>query len=378
MTIFDRYLLFTFLKTFAISLISFIALAVVIHLFTNLDEVVAAAEKSGGMPQFIVKFYGPRALDIFDHTAAILILISAVFTFSMIQRRHELTAVQAAGVSKSRIARPILLAAIVLIGITILNRESWIPEVRAQLVREPGNWNDSGKVEMQFYKDPATGLLIRGNELLIDEKRIKEADIQIPGYLSPGTPRIRSQQATIVDATHRHPDGIMMHGVTIPEDLSQVASVVHDDRIVVFSPGDQSWLKPDQVFVAIDLDVEKIAYGKQLEQYSTLPEMMDSMRKPRMWYGHGQQVKLHSRILKPIIDLTLLLLGLPLVIARIDRNIFAATGLCLLVVLAVQGTTIGCSSLGAYSLIRPAALAAWLPVIVFTPLAVVAMRRMKT
>ncbi|MEM7453155.1 MAG: LptF/LptG family permease [Planctomycetota bacterium] len=378
MTIIDRYLLFTFLKNFVICLTSFTALYVVIHLFTNLDEVTAAAELSGGMPQFIWEFYGPRALDIFDRTAGILLLFSAVFSFSMMQRRRELTAIQAAGIPRMRLARPIIVASLVLIGLSIVNREYWIPQVREQLVKTPRNWHDTGKIDMHFFKDQKTGMLIRGKELEIDQRRINEADIQLPGYLSSSLPQLQAHYGIISEADHRHPAGIYLHSVKWPEDISQMTSIQDDDETVVYLPGDNGWLAPRQAFIAVDMNLNDVAYGKQLSQYWTLNEMMASLRKPKMWFSHGERVNIHSRILKPMIDLTLLLLGLPLVVSKVDRNIFMAAGMCILIVIVVQGATVGFVSLGAYSLIKPAALAAWLPLIVFGPMAIVAMRRLKS
>ena len=121
-----------------------------------------------------------------------------------------------------------------------------------------------------------------------------------------------------------------------------------------------------------------MAYGTQLANFQTTAEMIADLRTPRKWFGHGKQIGVHSRLIRPVLDLTLLMLGLPLVIGGIQRNVFVSDGICFWIVAAVQLTTIGCHMLGTSSLIRPAALAAWLPVAVFLPFAVIAMRRLKT
>ena len=168
-----------------------------------------------------------------------------------------------------------------------------------------------------------------------------------------------------------------MHQVTEPKDLSELTSMSVDDRMVVYAPSDHKWLRPRQTFIAVELDAHEIAFGKQLAQYSTLKEMMATLRKPRLWFGHGQQIEVHSRILHPLLDLTLLLLGLPLVISRPDRNIFMAAGSAVLVIVAFSLVVMVSKGLGSYSLLRPASLAAWLPLIVFVPLAALSMRKLR-
>jgi len=57
------------------------------------------------------------------------------------------------------------------------------------------------------------------------------------------------------------------------------------------------------------------------------------------------------------------------VVSRGNRNIFLAIGLCVALVAVFMLVMLACQYLGASSLIRPA-LAAWLPLIIFMPLAI--------
>ena len=379
MTIVDRYLLMLFFKIFLICFVSFTGLFVVIHLFTNLDELAEAGEQNRGLLNMVVEFYGPRALDIFCRTAGILVLISAIFSLSMMQRRREMTAIEAAGIPKLRLVRPVFVAALIVLSVAVVCREWWIPQVKDRLVRTAENWQNTGSVPMNFQKDAATGILIRGDQLVIDKEMIGNPDVQIPVYLDENLANIRAEWGVISPATRRRPAGLLLQNVSSPENMLEVASVRDiDGNVLVFSPRDFPWLKPTQCYVACDLDVQEMAFGKQLSAYATVKELMAALRKPRLWFGHRQQVQVHARILQPLLDMTIVLLGLPLVISKSDRNIFTAAGLCLLVVIAVQLTVLGCHSLGTYSLIRPAVLAAWLPVIVFLPLAVLSMRRLRS
>jgi lipopolysaccharide export system permease protein len=82
----------------------------------------------------------------------------------------------------------------------------------------------------------------------------------------------------------------------------------------------------------------------------------------------------HARFIRPLLDMSLLLIGLPLVIQRKEKNVFVASGLCFGLVAVFVLFVLACHALGQYSILQPAALAAWLPAIVFFPMAIVSTR----
>ena len=378
MTIVDRYLFFLFLKTFLICFLSFAGLYIVIHLFSNLDDMVMIASRDG-WPTLLYEFYFPRIADMFDKTAGIITLVAAIFSVSLLQRRREMTAIEAAGITKARILRPVFLTALVIIGLTIANRELLIPQFKDRLVRTPRTWNNEGQMEFSVQEDTRTGIVLRGEQLFLGERRIAEAEVQIPANLNSDLSRIHASWAIVEPAAESHPAGLWMYSISFPAELNEWPSLKNQEgETIVFLPSDQPWLEKGQCFVRADFEVDQIAYGNKLASYLTTQDMMAELRKPRKWFGHGQQINLHSRLLKPVMDLTLLMLGLPLVIGGIERNVFMSAGIVFWIVLAVQATTLVCQTLGASSLIQPAALSAWIPVALFLPLAVVAMRRLKS
>ncbi len=374
MTIVDRYLLLLFLKIFLVCFFSFTGLFIVIHVFSNLDELAALSQDSGWLP-LMWEFYGPRAAEVFDKTAAVWMLVAAVFAVSLMQRRREMTAIEAAGITKSRILRSIFFSAIVIVGLTIAAREFIIPRVKDQLVRTPQNWSDQGNISMGVYHDRNTGMKIRGTSLSLLERKITDPDVQLTLEISEAIPRVTALWATVESADSTHPNGLLFQSVVDPDNLESQNSLSLDERIVIYFPGDQDWLESNQCFVVCEFDPEEAAYGNRLAAYHSLPEMLQELRKPRLWFGNGQQIKVHSRILQPVLDLTLLLLGLPLIITRAEKNVFVSAGLCFLIVGGLQLTTIVAHSLGTYNIIQPAALAAWLPVILFVPFAIVSLHR---
>ena len=379
MTILDRYLLFTFLRIFVVCFLSFAGLYVVIHLFSNLDE-LAALSKESSWSELLWAFYWPRMAELFDKTAPIMALVAGIFAVHLMQRNSELTAIEAGGITKRRALRSVLLAGVTIIGLTVINREYVLHTFKDRLVRTPQNWHDRGKVKMSVYEDLQTGLKLRGNEFQIGEKTITAAEIQIPGSISRDLFSIRSQWATIVEANHFRPAGLFMRNVSQPASIDDQESIVFDGQPLICTARDYpSWVQPNQCFVAIALDVDEIAYGKKLAQYRTTPEMVAALKKPRTWFRNGasDEIAVHVRILKPVLDLTLFLIGLPMIAGGSgERNIFVSSGLGFLVVGVVFLVGMGCQILGGAHLIEPAALAAWLPLIIFVPVAVLAMRKL--
>ncbi len=377
MTILDRYLLFLFLKIFAVCFTSFVGLFLVVHLFSNLDELAALAEPCGGWPTLLAEFYFPRVAELFDKMAAVLVLISAIFAVNMMQKRRELLAIEAGGITPLRAIRPIIVAALCIIGLTVANREMVIPALKDRLVRTPQNWLDQGTADMLVQQDSETGIRFRGKEIVLADKQIIEPKVQLPASLSSRNNRLTAVSASFESADQTHPAGIRLHQVTEPATLAGFRSIVVEQSPVVYAPSDVSWLKDDEVFVVSDVSLEEAAFGNRLAQYRTTPEMMVAVRKPRTWFGNNQRVGLHVRVLQPILDLTLLLLGLPLAMSNSDRNIFVAAGISFAVVGAVSIVTLASQSLGTYNLIQPAALSAWIPLLVFVPLAALSMGRLK-
>ena len=374
MKIIDRYLTFAFLKIFLICFVSLSGLFIVIDVFTNLNAVMSIAEARGGMLNAIVEFYGPRTLDFFDRMTGALVLIAGIFSIALMQRRRELTAIEAAGIGKFRVVRPVLLLSFVVIALSVANREFLLPKYKTQLSRDAKNFLETDSVQMNIIKDHETGVLIRGDELEPIHSRITDAVIQLPIYLSDTISRMNAQYGYLKPAERGRPAGIMMDNVTKPENLMEMSSLKNGEEIIVYSPKDFDWLKPNQCFIASSVTPEQMAFGQSETGYESLEEMIASVQQPSQWYSRNKRVAIHSRILRPVLDMTLLLLGLPLIISQTNKNLFAAAGICVGVIAAMQLTILGCQSLGSLSIIKSAALSAWLPAIVFLPLATLSMR----
>ena len=135
-------------------------------------------------------------------------------------------------------------------------------------------------------------------------------------------------------------------------------------------PSDHPWLQPNQCFLVTGLTFEQLTASSQWRDYASTYDLISTLSNRSLDVGADVRVEIHSRIVQPFLDITLLFLGLPIVLRKENRNIFVAIGYCLLVVIGFYAVTLACKAMGSsYYGIRSPALAAFIPLIIFVPIA---------
>lgn len=371
MKIIDRYLLWQFVQVFVICFLSLTGLYVVFDAFSHLDEFLAYGEKSGNLPGMMAQYYAVRSVAFFDRTSGILALIAAMFTVTWIQRHNELTALMAAGVSRGRVVRPVLVAAVAVSLIAAVSREFALPRLRGSLARDAKDLAGTTGRELRPKYDNDTEVLIRGRESFIDERRIRKPSFLMPPLLDQYGAEYSADDAIYCppDAANNRPGGYLFKKVERPPGLAKSPSLKLGDKPIVITPLDApGWLEPDQVFIASAVDFEQLTAGPGFRQYSSTLELIRGLRNRSLDFGADVRVAIHARMIQPLLDAVLLLLGLPLVLRNDNRNIFAAIGMCMVAVGAFMLVGIGSQYLGTITLLD-ATMAAWLPLLIFAPLA---------
>jgi lipopolysaccharide export system permease protein len=160
----------------------------------------------------------------------------------------------------------------------------------------------------------------------------------------------------------------LLEGVKQPANLAQLGSRSLASQPVLFSPSDTPWLKPNQCFVASIVTFEQLSIGGAWRHNLSTYELVTGLRGQMIEPGADVRMTLHSRFVRPLLDMSLVLLGIPLVLSRGSRNIFIAAVLGLGLVAAVSVVNVACDALGRNYLLS-ATVAAWLPALVFAPLA---------
>jgi lipopolysaccharide export system permease protein len=135
------------------------------------------------------------------------------------------------------------------------------------------------------------------------------------------------------------------------------------------SPFDTPWLKENECFVVTEISFEQLAAGPQWRQLASTSELLAGLRNPSLDYGPDVRVTIHSRMVQPLLDMTLFFLGIPLVLTRENRNLFVATGWCLLLVVGFFAIVLACQSLGSFGYLLGPSMAAWLPFLLLAPCA---------
>lgn len=373
MTTFDRYVFGLFMKVLLVCFLSMAGLYVVIDTFNNMDEFLALGKKLGGFGRVLADYYGARMPWFFDRASALLALVAAMCAVTWLQRTNELTAVMAAGIPKMRVVRPLLVAAVLISIAAAANREMVLPSVRERLARNAQDWTGETGKQVQPVTDNRTDILIGGGAVFVAEHRIEQPTFQLYRTYGEFGRQLHGKNAWHKRADANHPAGYLLDEVAEPTKPLELSSATDGDRPVILTPRDYpNWLKPTQLFVVSDVGFEQISNGASWRRYASTSELIAELRNPSLDFGLDSKVLVHSRVVQPFLDLALFFLGLPLVLNRESRNIFVAVGWCFLLVLGFFLVVTLCQTLGSIGYLDSPSFAAWLPLIIFAPLATAA------
>jgi lipopolysaccharide export system permease protein len=370
MGIIDRYLLRQFFKTFFICFLSLMGMYVVFDYFTNMGEFMRCGGKVGGMFQLLGRHYSYQTFAFFDRINSLLMLISAMFTVAWLQRHNEMTALMAAGVSRIRIVMPLIVAALIVSVLATANRELLIPRFREELSRRPQDLIGDQAQSLVPRYDNQTDILISGKCTFAENKRIELPDFRMPPPLKQYGKQVLADNAYYQAPQGDRPGGYLFENVREPKHLDTRSSLLWAGRRVLITPHDQpEWLQPNQCYIASNLDFEQLTGGIGFRNFSSTAQLIAGLNNSSVGFGADVRVAIHARIVQPLIDVTLLFLGLPLVVRRESHNVFLAIGMCMGITTVFLLAMISFQQLGSSSLIPPA-LAAWAPLMIFVPAAV--------
>jgi len=370
MLIIDRYILRHFLQTLVICFLSLTGLFVVIDAFSHLDDFLAYAEQQGNILVIMGRYYTYHSLAFFDRTAPILALTAAMFTVTALQRHNELVALLAAGVRTARVVRPIVLATIAVAVVSAGFRELVLPRIRTDLSRRIDDLAHGSGLNLTPRYDQQTDIQLGGDKSFAGDQRISRPVFVLPEGLDGYGKQLVAENAYYRPPEGTRPGGYLLTGVEQPSELAKRESLPLGDRQVLFTPLKNPWLEADQCFVASEITFDQLEDSAAWRQYASTWELARGLRNPSLDYGADVRVTMHGRLVQPLLDVTLLFLGLPLVLSRTSTNVFLAIGRCFGIVVAYMLVVIGCQALGGSYMVNPA-LSAWLPLMVFVPLAVI-------
>ncbi len=101
--------------------------------------------------------------------------------------------------------------------------------------------------------------------------------------------------------------------------------------------------------------------GSSWKKYAATSELIQYVRLAMSPNLDSMRVQIHSRFVRPAVDWTVLMLGIPIVLMRPDRNMFWVAGVAILVVGGFMIIVMGLNAAGGSGLYVSPVMAAWLP-----------------
>lgn len=382
MSTLDRYIAKQYLFNVVAILVLLFSFVVVVDLTLNIDrmfkvagrfagEDVTGPAKIGVVIKLAADLWWPRLLQLFVFLLGMVLMAAMGFTVSQIVRHRELVAMLASGISLRRAARPILVVAALMTLLQVVDQELLIPRIAPLLTRDHG---DAGKHALKgfgvsltsdssdrlFYArsfEPSEGIL---RDVYIWERdssgqptrvisaplarwtdgawTLPEAGVTFPNRFSdPGTP---------LSAAPPAPDSAPTQSLRIPTDLDPTTLTLR--HYANFSHS-LSWTQMSSLLRSDQRD----------------PALRDKLIRVR--YG---------RISTILSNFLAMLIVMPFFLTREPKNMLVQSLKCAPVgIITLIGAVLGAS---APIPGLPAAVAAFLPVVVLAPIAVGSLAAMKT
>ncbi len=374
MTKIDRYLLFLYSRVFLICFLTLSGLLIVVQIFTNLDEMIAYGKFRGSFVLGLSEYFSPYMLSIYDRMCGLLTLLATMFVVAWLVRTHEMTALLAAGISKGRILRPLMILSAILILFAAVSRELLIPHYSSMLSKTPQELLGESIRPIRPTEDVEMGVLIAGRNLQPANAIIIQPIFRFLGPAANLTPQITGFSAKFLVADENHPQGYLVENAKGTEPLDGKNSVRTDQGTFLLLPLDTPWLKPNECFIPSKLEFDLLR-GGAAKQFASTGDLMWRMQNQSHYYGAELTVAVHTRVIQPLLDLTQLLLGIPMILSNRNRNLVSMILSCMISFVAFFGISIGLHALGSTETILTPATAAWAPLLIFGPYAWAQTRR---
>jgi len=363
MNILDRYLLKSLVANYLIALAVMMSMYVLLDLFFNVDEFTEEGGSVMDIAGDIVAYYGPNLFRYFAQLSGVITLFACMITVARFRRTNELTAMLASGISLYRVAVPVVGFGVFTTALWVLDVELAIPNVAPKLAREHEDVR-GGKTYGVWFLEDKNGALLSAQEFDPDTGSLKHLLILMRDEHGTAQSAIEAERADW-EEIDGHPDGgryVLTRGVL--RSRSETAEGVERKTVEYY----ESNLPPSKILQRQSSQWIEFLGSAQLA------DLMDQ-DMPRPIKMAVQQAR-HQRFAAPIVNLVLLLLGLPFMLNRDPDTILTDASKCL----AVCGTCFAVTfvSHAAVSSDSFSALPAWLPIIIFAPVAVVMIDRIRT
>ncbi len=367
MTILDRYMLRQFFRVFLMVFVSLLGIFVIADFVGNLADFIDYDAPNGSLGRTLASYYGARVPWFFDIAGRNVAVLASVMTIAWMQKQNELTALLAAGVSRWRVAKPLIFACAIITLLAVINRELGVPRFRNELCRSADDLlqNRPEKITPRYNE---SDILIDGRAVYQRTRRIKEPRFLLP-LDWPGIGRkLAGESAVYARADANRPAGYYFKPRDLNHPPDQLDSLIINGQPLVLTHRDHpDWIPSDELFIVSELGIQQLTRGRQWRQCTATMPLIAGLQSGRFDADTDVRVMVHARFVQPLLDMTLLFLGLPLVLDA--RHHFIATAAkSLLALTAFAIVVITCHGMGIQGILSPA-LAAWAPTFLLIPAA---------
>lgn len=366
MKILDRYVAKNFLVGYVIAFSVLIGLRVIIELFVNLDEFAELSDRGAwAVVWHVVTFYAMRITLYFRDIAGMITVVAAAFSLGKMVRANELVAIIASGVSAKRIVGPILVLAIFFTVLAIANQELLIPTISDKLVRDADDAVDDESYPVRFITD-GNGSLINARRYYVNTQTLDHPTIILRRRVE-GT--VRWEVTGSISADKAVSDGgerwQLVNGHFAPADPNLAS-----EAIASYTTPE---LLPRDIPVRSKSGFDALLSSRQLTSLAAQKTTIKDLKR--------LVSQKHFRITDPLINLTMLMISLPVLVCRDPKTMksavivsFALTGACFV-------TTFACKMLATEAVFGNRIMPEfwpWVPLFIFVPIAIIELDSMRT
>ena len=363
---------------FGILLLVLMLLFIVVDLIVDVDEFIQAGRAHRdewlGSTMFataatIVGYYTPMVLLIYTFFNGLIVVGAMGFTLVNLQRNRELTAVIASGVSLYRVAAPVLVAGVVLCGLTLPVQEFLLPPLAAKLTRSKSSLKEKSKgLESKhlYYASAGGRDLLSAGSFEIDGKTARLRDVRIVQR----DPEAMTYQLVVADRAEW-------------DDSQGAWELIDVLAEAPPSPGDGRMqgkrTRTATAAYATDLS-PTVLLARRNANYANLLSIRDLeglVRNPAVEPTRRAKVTqiIWSRFSLTVLNVLVLVMGLPFFLKRLPGNTLVSA-------LRAAAVCIGAWGGGLILLQLPPGelpvVAAWLPVVIYLPVAAVLLMTVRT
>jgi lipopolysaccharide export system permease protein len=118
------------------------------------------------------------------------------------------------------------------------------------------------------------------------------------------------------------------------------------------------------------VDFEALTRDPRWHNLASTQRLYRELQRPESTRLASIAVLFHTRLTRPLLGAVLIVMGLSMILRDQTRNIIISSGQCIILCGAFYATVHTCKMLGDGEILTPT-LAAWLPILLFAPFAVV-------